>query len=767
MGKTIKFGRYLLERRLALGGMAEVFLGRIEGPEGFQKRVVLKRILPHLQADDNHVTMFLDEARLAARFDHPNLIQVYELARIDEQYCLVMEYLEGEDVASLLDESLRLSKKIPVELCALIIAGAAEGLHYAHELTTEKGEPLNVVHRDISPANIIITSRGGVKIVDFGIAKHEIAHSHTVQGTLKGKFSYMSPEQARGQVVDRRSDIFSLGIILYELLTLSPCFTAKSQIETLDKVASLKFNPLHKVRPDVPEALQKIVGRMLTEKDTRYQTANDVRADLQRFLVFCKMPTAMDLANLLERVFGHGVGKVPRHVGTAILDFDSLPVTDELSSPDVIPDDKTYQQLRESQVMSTSSVNVDMDGGISGEVFLDGLNLVEAIGPTIETSVRTGTGLEPFDIPSREMSPRRRSTISRVADKLRQPRYWPTTLMIMAVAMAVSAIALVMIYRAAMGMPWQPDQLFDEVLGSSPPPLESGEEIGSGTLQVITVPPGAVVAVDDERQPGQSPLTVDNLSVGLPHRVVVELPGFKKAAQELTLNEDGSLRTLTLDLVSDDKVPGQVDVAVNSDPAGAVIVVDGVLSSEKTPATIGLPHGVAAKFEVHLPGFTCKPTDFVPELKGHNEVNFPLEPVAVSKTGFVDIHSEPRTEVYIGGKRVGLTPIRRYELPVGPVVVDLRNIKLGLRKTLRLDVVPSEVLSRRVVFRKGQVVFDARPWADVYLGRRKLGTTPMAPVSLFEGTYAIRFVNERLGVERVVQVSVKPGKTRRIVQKLR
>lgn len=182
MDGEVRFGRYLLERRLAIGGMAEVFLGRIEGPEGFTKRVVIKRILPHLQNEKNHVDMFLDEAKLAARFNHPNLIQVYELARIDDQYCLAMEYIEGKDVAAILDESLRRGRKIPLAIAAFIVSSAAEGLHYVHDLTTDEGQALNVVHRDISPANILVTNTGGVKIVDFGIAKHEVSTSKTEIG---------------------------------------------------------------------------------------------------------------------------------------------------------------------------------------------------------------------------------------------------------------------------------------------------------------------------------------------------------------------------------------------------------------------------------------------------------------------------------------------------------------------------------------------------------------------------------------------------------
>ncbi|MFC1611202.1 protein kinase [Myxococcota bacterium] len=754
MGKTVRFGRYLLERRLAMGGMAEVFLGRIEGPEGFQKKVVVKRILPHLQHDDNHVKMFLDEARLAARFDHPNLIQVYELARIEDQYCLAMEYIEGEDVAAILDESLRLSRAIPIDIAVYIVGCAAEGLHYVHELTTETGDALNVVHRDISPANIIVTWRGGIKIVDFGIAKHEISTSQTVAGTLKGKFSYMSPEQARGEPVDRRSDIFSLGTILYELLTVTPCFAGSNQIEILDNVINARFNPVREVRPEVPKSLETVLSRMLTVKRTsRFSTADDVRGELKDFMAETNMPTPSDVGSFLGNLFGRPSKKVPNRVATAIQDFDEVPVTDEFSSPDMIANEDSYRMLMESQ-----------------QVHIDTLK-----GPEPDTDVgkalNKGTDIEPFDIPSQlhkspALGKRRRSTLSKVVDRLREPRYWPTTLLIIATAMALSAFGLVMVYRASLGMPWQPQAILGELIDSGAPGPDPGEEIGAGTLQILTEPPGAVVTIDGEVHDAQTPLTVDNLSVGISHHVVIDLVGYNKITKKVTLSESG-LQTLTLTLKPLSETGEGSQITVASDPPGATIYVDSTETPHVTPATLEFDAGVEVEISAQLKGYYPKPQKIITPAAGDQmEVTIPLNK-AVGKTGLLDLDSEPRTEVTIAGRRAGSTPVRRHKLPAGTVVIQLRNRKLGLSKTLRLEIASGEILRRRVVFKKGQLVFDVRPWADVYLRGKKLGTTPMPPISLYEGTYAIRLVNEELGVERVVQVSVKSGKLRKVAEKLR
>jgi serine/threonine-protein kinase len=778
VGKTVRFGRYLLERRLAIGGMAEVFLGRIEGPEGFQKKVVVKRILPHLQDDDNHVKMFLDEARLAARFDHPNLIQVYELARIEDQYCLAMEYIEGEDVAAILDESLRLGRQIPVDIAAYIVSSAAEGLHYVHELTTENGDPLNVVHRDISPANVIVTWRGGIKIVDFGIAKHEISTSQTVAGTLKGKFSYMSPEQARGETVDRRSDIFSLGTILYELLTVTPCFAGGNQIEILDNVINVRYRPPREIRPEIPARVETLLSRLLTaDRNNRYPTADDVRADLKRFMADTNMPTPSEVGNFLSNLFGRPSKNVPNRVATAIQDVDEVPVTDEYSSPDVIADEDSYRLLKEqSQSYNLKKLRevVDSDDFVTDISDVSDITDLSSVSDVSDITDVSGVSdeIEPFDIPSQLMKQpvlggRRRSTLSKVADRLREPRYWPTTLLIIGVTMAIGALALVMVYRAALGMPWTPDELLSEVVGGSASAPTPDEELGQAALQILTEPPGALVTIDGDAQEGRTPLTVDNLSVGLPHRVVVELPGYSRESKEVSLPEDVGMETLNLELRRLDEQPVSAMVKVTSAPPGATVIIDSSETAHTTPAEIEVEPGAEIAVSARLKGYSAKTVKVTPAAGEQREVAIALAKASAASTGLLDIDSEPRGDVYIGGRRIGPAPVRRYKLPAGSVVVQVKNKKLGLSKSLKLDIPAGGHVQRRVVFRKGQVIFNVAPWADVYLGKKKLGTTPMPPISLYEGTYAIKLVNDELGVERVVYVSVKSGKLKKVVEKLR
>ncbi len=331
MATPLTFGRYTVERRLALGGMGEVLLGKIDGAAGFSKRVVIKRLLPHMQEDRRQVDMFLDEARLAARFDHPNLVQVFELIKSNGQFALVMEYLEGVDLGMLLRTLSKSNRRVPYALAAEIVANAASGLHCAHELTDEAGKPLSVVHRDISPGNILVTYRGGVKVVDFGIAKHESTTAETIATSLQGKFCYMSPEQARGDEVDRRSDIFSLGTVLYELLTVRPCFTGRDQIEVLDAVTAVRYVPLKKVCPDIPPALENALRGMLAPRLVdRYQTALEAERDLRSYLAGA---STHDLAAFLDDVMGQSPAPLAYRVPSTVRPIAEYMVDEELSSP--------------------------------------------------------------------------------------------------------------------------------------------------------------------------------------------------------------------------------------------------------------------------------------------------------------------------------------------------------------------------------------------------------------------------------------------------
>ncbi|MCA9661131.1 MAG: serine/threonine protein kinase, partial [Myxococcales bacterium] len=263
-------GKYRLLRRLASGGMGEVYLAEAAGPEGFAKLAVLKRILPHFAGDPAFRGMFINEAKLAAALDHPNIVRVYDFGRAGDSYFYAMEYLHGASLAELLPLAAQTPERIPLEHAIAIAQGISAGLDFAHNKRAVDGSPLHIVHRDVSPANIFVTYAGEVKLLDFGIAKALAATGVTAQGTRKGKVAYMSPEQCIGAPLDKRSDVFAIGVILYEMTTVTRLFRADNEFATMNMITSGLVPPPAERSPGYPEALAAIVLKSLArERDDR------------------------------------------------------------------------------------------------------------------------------------------------------------------------------------------------------------------------------------------------------------------------------------------------------------------------------------------------------------------------------------------------------------------------------------------------------------------------------------------------------------------
>jgi serine/threonine-protein kinase len=274
-------GRYEILGRLATGGMAEILLGRISGPSGFERLVVVKRILPHLARQQRFVAMFLDEARIVARIRHSNVVQVQELGQEGEELYITMEYLEGESVAGLLKRLVLRGHTLGAHLAAYVVAEACAGLHAAHELEDSTGAPQGLVHRDVSPQNVFVTYQGQVKVIDFGVVKAHDRMARTEAGQLKGKWEYMAPEQYLGKTIDRRADVFALGILLYELGTMRRLFKRFNEMLTMKAITKEPVTPPSRVVPDFPASLEAICLKALARsRDERYATAAEMRRDL-------------------------------------------------------------------------------------------------------------------------------------------------------------------------------------------------------------------------------------------------------------------------------------------------------------------------------------------------------------------------------------------------------------------------------------------------------------------------------------------------------
>ncbi|NOK19792.1 serine/threonine protein kinase [Corallococcus carmarthensis] len=309
----MQLGKYQLVRKLASGGMAEVFLAKAAGPRGFEKTLVLKRILPHLAEDEAFVEMFLGEAQLAARLDHPNVVQIFDFGEADGSYFLAMEYIDGPTLRRLIKRSMELKQPLSPAVCAKMVASAAEGLAFAHELADpETGAPLGLVHRDISPENVLVSRQGTVKVVDFGIAKVAGQSHRTATGVVKGKVAYMPPEQLQAKGMDGRVDVYALGIVLYELLTGKRPFDATTDVSMMQAILFEPFVPALTRRPDLPEAMQRILDKALAkDREQRYPDCRAFQADLERFVLSLGEPVgAYQIARLVAQVM-EGVEAMP------------------------------------------------------------------------------------------------------------------------------------------------------------------------------------------------------------------------------------------------------------------------------------------------------------------------------------------------------------------------------------------------------------------------------------------------------------------------
>ena len=305
MRQPLPFGKYLLLERISVGGMAEVFKAKSFGVEGFEKIIAIKRILPSIAEDQEFIQMFIDEAKISGQLSHANICQIFELDRISDSHFIAMEFVWGKDLLQIQNRFRKLKQQMPMQMAAFVAAKMCEGLDYAHRKKDALGRPLNIIHRDVSPQNILCSYEGEVKVIDFGIAKAASRSSKTQAGVLKGKFGYMSPEQVRGLPLDRRSDVFAIGTILYEMLTGERLFLGESDFSTLEKVRNVDVHPPSSVNKAVPPALERIAMKALSKTtEDRYQWAKEMQDDLQSYLMSTEpVYSSRQLAQWMKEAF--------------------------------------------------------------------------------------------------------------------------------------------------------------------------------------------------------------------------------------------------------------------------------------------------------------------------------------------------------------------------------------------------------------------------------------------------------------------------------
>ncbi len=473
-GLPRQLGRYTLVRKLATGGMAELFLAIQRSVGGFEKLIVIKRILPSMNQDQAFIEMLLHEARIAATLSHPNVVQVFDLGMVDGAYFIAMEHVQGEDLRAIVRQMKALSAvEFPVEHALSIVLGVCAGLAYAHEKRDLNGAPLNIVHRDVSPQNVIVTFGGDVKVVDFGIAKSDARPGEdTVSGRLKGKVPYMSPEQARGEGVDWRSDIFAVGVILFELTTGRRLFKTSSEYETLKLICDRDYPLPSSVRADYPPALEAIVMRALAKKrEDRWQSAREMQGALEEFVRQGRIGASRTgLSSFMGSLFAE-----------KLVDHAAALLEDKVMADSVA-------------VGTLETLDVGVTGAIeSGRPW--------SLGPMAS---RTVTDARVPSAPNRT-------------------------------AIVLGALALLVLVGTATRASLS-SRSAGAALDHAPAPTAAAHD--RGVVAIASSPAGASIFVNGERSARTTPATLTNLTLGAPCVVEVKAPGYGPVSQSVTLTDD-------------------------------------------------------------------------------------------------------------------------------------------------------------------------------------------------------------------------------------
>lgn len=543
---TTQLGDYQLLEKIAQGGMAQVFKAKTVDPNGIERLVVVKRILPHISSDPEYISMLIDEAKIAVNFNHGNIAQIYDLGRVGSDYFIAMEYVDGKTIGQIVREFKEREKPIPIEVIAYCISELCWGLDYIHHKKGVDGQDLGVVHRDISPQNIIVSYSGTVKLIDFGVSKAMDKLSVTESGVLKGKFAYMSPEQAEGDIIDNRSDIFSVGVLLWELLTQERLFKRKTNQETLKAVKSATFVPPSKYRKDIPADLERIVEKALKRrKEQRYHTAGELADDLTRFLLK-RYPEfkRLDIAEFLYRYFGpekDEAGLAP--------EFPQLEVALE-PKPDPVKKEKVLSPIDEEKTEIEYVRNFKKPLliflGFLLSVFL-GYGAYQQIQKytqaTLKLTVRPADALVVVDHHSVKRSAEYEIKVSpqkEVSVQVNSSGYVP--------------------YNTVLVLKRGEVREQEIILTKELPPF--------GDLRIESNPSGATIFLDDREWERKTPTQIPHLHSDQSYKLRLSLEGYLDNEQLVEL-EKAEQKTVRVDLV-----PSYASLHVTSTPSGATVFLD-------------------------------------------------------------------------------------------------------------------------------------------------------------------------------------------------
>jgi serine/threonine protein kinase len=677
--------------------MAEIYKAQLLGMSGFEKILVIKRILPHFSENEEFVTMFIDEAKIAGQLTHANIVQIFDLGKIKEDYFIAMEYIHGKDLRNVIKRAIKLEHKISVEHSVYIMREVLKGLDFAHRKKDSNNRPLNIIHRDISPQNILVSYEGEAKLTDFGIAKATTKASETQAGVLKGKFAYMSPEQASGKKLTQQSDVFAIGIILWETLTAQRLFLAKTDFATLELVREANIPPPSKINKDVPKALDRIVLRALQKKlEKRYMDANEFCEDLNKFIYSSSTldHSKLSLVPLMQTLFAPEIKKDEEdrnEEASALMEFKEhgskrgeLPSFDsESTSPE------QYFQTPETSGHESSAAYEDS-------------------GKTIEDSYDNDA--------EEEMTP---------------PRRQGSFLVKAGVSIAVSLLLAVLYFGGMYAFDWYNQY---------------------ATLNLNSNPPDAMVYLN-KKQIGKTPIKEFQINTKEINIINVVLDGYQPASFLISVPKKGNVeKTVSLDLTS------RGEILIESEPDGAEIWVDNKKVEQKnTPDTISLAPGKSYEIMVKKNGYKSYEKTIRIEANSKDSITATL--VKSSKRLKIESTPEDVTVTVNGEPAEKPTPTT---IQVSPDEMNTLILEKPGYKRLEVKLKPEDVATQNVLnytlekqtLEYGKLSINGKGWADIYIDKQKIKTTPMVDYQIGVGSHEVRLFNPKLKKEKIYPIAI-------------
>ena len=741
-----------------MGGMASIYLAKKHGVEGFEKHVVTKTILEHLSSNREFIDMFLDEARIAAKLNHPNIVQIFDLGKIDNIYFIAMEYIHGENwrgVQRILNKQGRL---MPLQHVIKSLSQACEGLYYAHNFMEMNGQRMNIVHRDISPQNILLSFDGIIKIVDFGIAKAAGKMQHTRTGVLKGKYSYMSPEQVKGDNIDHRSDLFSLGIILWELITGKKLFPQGNSMAVMRAVVENEIPPPTQYNPQCPGQLERVCLTMLEkDPDRRYQSASEIHVALE---------------NLLKDL---GLISSPMHLSA----FNRELFSDRLKK--LIPQ-------RESEIIQTISSDkleeIVFEGVVSNKIKPAEISHVDSVSEKVKPPPINKNETD-------EADPDKQIELSRYDSNIHEPKKKGFRLMF-GLSILIGLIMLILFVYNEFGFDFKKyfnDKDIDLSHGTS----ENQNEIKNnntnnrnddsilsgandiefnnvaqvnpkikGTLKISSMPETANVYLDWDRVARKTPFVVKNVSHG-EHYLQIKKRGYEEWATTFEINENGQVISKNA-LLQPKKSFRYGNLKVLSYPSGANVLLNDQ-EIGKTPVVIdNLP--VDPLHTLVLKKNDYKKAERNIKLKPGivNTASFQLAKVDTLNIGFSDFDiksAPPGAKVYLNNNYIGSTPLthtvlggRKYsiELVKAGYTNFLKSVYLKANKKYSID---EKLKLSNIEGSSGIIEIYSEPGCEVEIDESYVGQTPLTGIQKLPGTYSIQLSNRFLGLKFVEVIVLK------------